>query len=560
MDKQIRKIGMHEKEIIMLRKKAVRGEPAIGLLRIFWWSITIVIFWCAFLLQPFEAVAAKDQFERAFQSIRTGVAEYPKDKGPQSFYVRLRSVAQWEPKSEAVCVDKSFAAWVRKWFHKDSASTALVAKVRAPGESQVQSIPLFETSVAENPGNCTSRIVNRPITPFYIVDPGQGFDVNVAMKCNEDSNVTGAVSIVEAANDLLGLVGGSAKLISMVAADTVAKGAAKVDQSIAEHWKQTNQNNYEGQISPFPPQGIAWSDHRNGLSFKAAQVVAEWSGVGVAKDLVPAVDIVPEYLPSYFSINGRYMNTARILAKPIGIEDEHSLRNLLRVGLGGLNTVAARQITTAPVMRQFCSDLRQLLSSFLTETDELVSRFAILNLETTYMVSAELRNYQCLSPSEITKLAELKSEFTVPEITTRETDDARDEAVQARMLPITKALRQQNRDAFESLLSDPETFSLQVINKDVFPASEEGDWGGIGDAAINQLMSLPMRSGCYEAPSGQSLAAILMVALLPNSNSTGVLARFDEAGKLKALFFSAPDFIADLTDSTGWPDPSCPLQ
>lgn len=542
----------------MSKKKAFRGESSIQLFRILGRYVAMVLFWGAIGLQPFVA-AAEDQFERAFQNIRTDVAEYAKDKGPQSFYVRLRSVAQWEPKSETVCVDKSFAAWVRKWFHKDSASNALVAKVRAPGESQVASIPLFETTVSENPGNCTSRIVNRPITPFYLVDPGQGFDVNVSMKWSEDSNVTGTVSLVKAANDLLNLTGGSAKLISLVAADIVAKGAAKVDQSIAEHWKQSNQNDYEGQISPYPLQGIDWPEHKDGLSFKAAQVVAEWSGVRVEKELVPAVDITPEYLHSYFSINDSYMNTARILAKPIGIEDEHSLRNLLRVGLGGLNTVAARQITTTPAMRQFCTDLRQLLSSFLTETDELVSRFAILSLETTYMDSAELRNDQCLSPSEITKLYELDPDFAVPNIATRETDAARDEVVQDRMLPITRALRQQNRDSFKSLLSNPETFTMQVINNDVFPSREEGDWGGIGDEAIKQLMSLPMRSGCYEAPSGQSLAAILMVALLPNSNSTGVIARFDESGKLKGLFFSAPDFIADLTNTRDWPASSCPL-
>ncbi len=543
----------------MSPKKLLRAEVAFRHLGILGRVVAIVIFWGALVLQPL-AVEAEDQFKRAFQEIRTDVAEYPKDKGPQSFYVRLRSVAKWEAKSEAVCVDKSFSAWVRKWFHEDSASTALVARVRAPGESQFESIPLFETTVSENPGTCTSHVVNRPITPFYIVDPGQSFEVNVSMKWSEDSNVTGAASLVEAANDILGLTGGSAKLISMVAADSVAKGAAKVDESIAKHWKQSNQNDNDGQISPYPPRSIAWSDHRDGLSFKAAQVVAEWSGVKVAKDRVPAVDIIPEYLDSYFSINGSYMNTARILAKPIGIEDEQSLRNLLRVGLGGLNTVAARQISTAHAMRQFCTDLRQLLSSFLTENDELVSRYAILALETTYMDSAELRNDQCLSSNEVKKLAELDPDFSVPQIDNRETRESRDRAVQERMLPITRALRQQNRDAFNSLLSDPETFTLHVINSDVFPTREKGEWGGIGEAGIEQLMSLPMRSGCYEAPSEQSLNAILMIALLPNSNSTGVLARFDESGKLKGLFFSAPDFVADLTGTKDWPAPSCPLQ
>ncbi|MHC5076764.1 MAG: hypothetical protein ACYTFM_10080, partial [Planctomycetota bacterium] len=134
----------------MSKKKAFRGESSIQLFRILGRYVAMVLFWGAIGLQPFVAAAEKDQFERAFQNIRTDVAEYAKDKGPQSFYVRLRSVAQWEPKSEASCVDKSFAAWARKWFHKDSASNALVAKVRAPGESQVASIPLFETTVSEN--------------------------------------------------------------------------------------------------------------------------------------------------------------------------------------------------------------------------------------------------------------------------------------------------------------------------------------------------------------------------------------------------------------------------
>lgn len=146
------------------------------------------------------------------------------------------------------------------------------------------------------------------------------------------------------------------------------------------------------------------------------------------------------------------------------------------------------------------------------------------------------------------------------EHSTRETTDARDKQVEERMLPLTRALRQQNVEAFRNLLSDPNTFRMSVANKEVFPVLNEGEWGGTGAEAINQLMSLPMRSGCYEAPSGQNLDAILMVALLPNFKATGVLASFDEADKLKRLFFSEPDLLRDLTNTKDWPSPSCPLQ
>ncbi len=543
----------------MPHKKKARNLSSTKRPQSYIFSITAMVIYAVLLSLP-TAAAETDQLKNAFKTTRTEMAEYAKDKGPQSFYVRLRSVAKWQLPSETTCVDKSFGAWIRKWFHKDSASTALVAKIRAPGESQPHSIPLFETTVKENPGDCQSRIVNRPITPFYLVDPGQGFDVNVSMKWSEDANVTGTSSIINVANEILGLTGGSGKLVSMVAADSVANAAAKIDQSIAEHWKQTSQNDYEGQVSPYPKAGLTWSNHKDGLSFGAAQIVAEWSGVGVAEDKIPAVDIVPEYLPSYFSVNNKYMNTARILSKPIGIEEEHSLRNLLRVGLGGINTVAARQITTTQAMRQFCSDLRQLLSGFLTQTDELVSRYAILSLETTYMVSAELQCEQCFSKNDKIKLSELNPEFVVPNISERETEEARDAEVQARMLPITRALRHQDREAFEKLIADPETFTVQVINSGDFPIREDTEWGGTGEVAINQLMSLGIRSGCYEAPSGQSLEAILMVALLPNFNSTGALARFSKEGKLKALFFSQPDLLAALTSTADWPASSCPFQ
>ena len=369
---------------------------------------------------------------------------------------------------------------------------------------------------------------------------------------SEDANVSAAESLVEASQGLLTLAGGSAALISIIASDQIAQAASRVDQSLAQHWSQTNQDNVEEGNSPYPRVGTDWAQHKDAISFRAAKVVADWRGVTVAEERVPAVRIVPEYLPSYFSVGDRYMDTARVLTKPLGVENDDSLRDMLRVGLGGLNTVAARQISSPESMQQFCTDLKQLLSRFLTESDELVARFAILELETPYFASDALRNPQCLSDGETAMLADLNGRFEVPGIG-RESDAARHEAVQARMLPLTAALRNQDREAFEALLAERETFALQVIHPDAFPRPGQA-LSATGVDAIDQVLSLGLRSGCYQAPPGQSLAALPAVALLPNLESTGLLARFDEAGGLKALIFAAPAFITDITGVTGWPN------
>ncbi len=501
---------------------------------------------------------ARGQLQRIVQDGRSNVINYPIGKPQQSFYMRLRSEALWN-QTDTTCVDQSFSAWIRKWFHSDAASTALVASIQAPGEIEAKSVPLFEATVAESPNECTTRVVNRPITPYYLVNSGQGFGINVSMRWSETASVSGFRSLLDVSKTLLNFTGASANLIEIAGAQEINAAANKIDQSLAAHWSQSNQDSTEDQISPYPSIGVSLDKHTDTLSFQAAPIVSNWTGVEVSDQRIPAVRIIPEYLTSYFSTNGDdYIDSARILSRSLGISNSHSLRDMLRVGLvGGVSTVAARTLTTQSAMRQFCTDLRQTLSRFLTVNDELAARYAILALETAYLASDNLRDDQCLSATDLTALATMRDSFKVPALT-RQQDFERTQFVETRMRPVTAALRNKDISSIDGLVADKDAFAITVMNPEVFPDNSDG-WGGTGEEAIQQLQSLTIRSGCYQAPPGQNLTTISAIALLPNQKNSGLLATFNEDGKVARLVFADPEFIASLMNTPSWPSSSCSL-
>ena len=79
-----------------------------------------------------------------------------------------------------------------------------------------------------------------------------------------------------------------------------------------------------------------------------------------------------------------------------------------------------------------------------------------------------------------------------------------------------------------------------------------------GEPAVDQLMSTEIRSGCFEASAQQNLNTIAMVSLPTNGDPTGVLATFNDEGRLRELKFIPIDIVRATFD-LDFADQDCAL-
>lgn len=505
--------------------------------------------------EPARPASQGDELQESVQPVTTSQAAFARERQPFSFYARLRAVPMGPAIQTGTCTDPAFGAWLRHALPEGAGSAALLADIRLPGAAQGQVLPLLEVTVAEDPASCVTRIVDQPLTPYALVAPNQGFDAGISLSWSGPAVPARDDGVIAAAEEYFSLSDGAAGLIALVESDRIASAGGRIDDVLERGWTASELEPVSARLGPYPRATGDWDGHADALAFQPGAAIADWREEGAAAGPVPALRLEPEYLASFFTTAGRTMTPLEVLTRPIGLDGSHALGPLLRGGLGGLSTAGAARIDTPSDMLRFCNGLKGLLSRFLTEQDGLLARQAVLALQMpNYLASAALRSEACLSRSEVRDLAQVSPDLALPDLK-RERLSQRDAGVRARMLPITVALRNQDQAAFERLLADPASFTLHVLEEGAGPGS-----GGIGSAAIRQVMAASLRSGCYRAAPEQGLAAIPAIARLPGKGAAGMLAQFDDAGKLTGLVFAEPAFLARLTGIRGWPTTDCALR
>lgn len=509
--------------------------------------------------EPARPASQGDELQESVQPVTTSQAAFARERQPFSFYARLRAVPMGPAIRTGTCTDPAFGAWLRHALPEGAGSAALLADIRLPGAAQGQVLPLLEVTVAEDPASCVTRIVDQPLTPYTLVAPNQGFDAGISLSWNGSAVPARDDGLIAAAEEYFSLSDGAAGLIALVESDRIASAGARIDNVLERGWTASELEPVSARLGPYPQANGDWDGHADALAFQPGAAIADWREEGAASGPVPALRLEPEYLASFFTRAGQTLTPLEILTRPVDLDGNHALGPLLRGGLGGLSTAGAARIDTPSDMLRFCNGLKGLLSRFLTEQDGLLARQAVLALQMpNYLASAALRSEACLSRSEAGELAQISPDLALPDLE-RERLSQRDAGLRARMLPITVALRNQDQAAFKRLLADPASFTLHVLEEGAGPGDRQHP-GGIGSAAIRQVMAASMRSGCYRAPPEQGLAAIPAIARLPGRGATGMLAQFDDAGKLTGLVFAEPAFLARLTGIRGWPGSGCTLR
>ncbi len=497
--------------------------------------------------EPKTQAERKRPFEDSFQRVRTKTPEFVKNKKtPQSYYVRLRSEALRVP-SEHECVDDSVLSLLRQFFvGQEAGEVALIAKVRAPGGSLTISSPLYVSTINEDQGRCRTYVVNRSITPYSIVGPNESFDLDMSIRWAKKADMYLAKSLMNAVRILSPLTDANTNILSAIAPEIVGKATSAIDDSLSQHETVESLHDISLAIKTYPRDGN-WSDYKGGIEFNAASLIATPLGVEVKPENVPSVRISPEYLESFFALNGKYMNSDRILAHRLGSTEDHTLKSFLSEEIDGVRIADAMRIENSDALANLCVNLPSVLAGYFTDDDALAVRFAVLRFYTEYLNLRALRRPSCLNESEKDRLLQMNATFIVLDLT-RRTEQDRKQRVESLMHPITTALRRQERDEFVSLLEDVNSFSLHISDQQAFPEQEKWSSHLSGESAVDQLMSTVIRSGCYEASPQQNLNTIAMVSLPNGGNSTGTLAVFNDRDKLQELSFVPTDRVRKWFD------------
>ena len=462
-----------------------------------------------------------------FSWVQTDYMRFAQEnRDPQSYYVRLRSTPLLNAQDQCARRSGFFAFLQRTIGINEAGAITLVARVTLSGEELSLPYSLFE--FAMNEADCNTDMVDRSITPYYIVTPNQSFDLDISILTSQAVNVS-VVERLKAISDALSLLNdGIGTLLTFFESDTL--NAQDVDNALSQDW--TQRTSYRTSINTRPPDGTDWDAHNDAIIISAPIDSAQ-------DELTALIRIYPEYRKSFFADEGLYMNSAGIRVHRVGAENGHTLTTLLSArAYGGVRLDHFWKIADPNILSRFCVELRTDLAKHFSRDDQLAALYAVLEGYTPFMWSEPLRQSHCLVERDKERLLQMSDEFKVPDIT-RETNEDRTPIVQDRMLPITTALRHQDRVSFESLLEDIDNFSLRVVDQQTFPNQYGWKDELSGRPAVDQLMSISIRSGCYNAFGSQNLNSIAMVVLpdINNATPTGALAKFNLNGHLQEFIF-----------------------
>jgi hypothetical protein len=490
---------------------------------------------CAGPTGPQPAPADPDQIKKAFAFERSASAEYAKNKDGGDFYVSLR-VQNLRPIAPDKCLDKSFVAWVRKFFYQDAKRIALVLKVKGPDdiESDVRTVPLFETSQDEKTSSCLTDIqTERDITNKYVADRAKPFDIAATIETDSDPAVSGAQTTLAAANTILSYVAGSASLTKVVAGSALADAAHKVDDSLRDNFKHKSRQRVQFSLSPWPQgTGNDWSNHNDRAVFSVGDLSSTATGIVSDNTGQPNVAISLNYDISLFGGGpGHYFSADRILAQRVATANQADLNSILKNGIGGFTSNQGKAITTAEAITSFCSELRSGLTKYFTDDDALAARYAVLKMSTTYMVSETLQRAPgCFEETDAARLLQLNAAYTMPDLA--RTDRTNRQAfVDTRVRRVAKALAARTRDALAATTDTPDAFTVDVsmVRKSMPVRSDGKPWDTAkGNDAFDMLISAGrLRLGCAVAIPNQNLAIIPAVVLIDRTHKpVGALLEF----------------------------------
>lgn len=251
------------------------------------------------------------QFQDSFRRVRTSDTEHTKELSTQSYYyVRLRS-KKLSSLTSNDCVPNSVGAWFRTFFAGRTAGRiALVATVSASGEELT--IPLYEFTINEKSRLCRTYIVDRVITPYFLIEPGESFGLDMSIRWGEEADINFAGSLVNVSRRMLSFLDPLSSSSLIMNSNRVREAVHAVDSSLSQHWTRKSVHNLHLSIDT-QPRDRNWSDHKDGIEFNAASLIATWQGVEVKPENVPSVRIYPEYQESLFADKGKYINSDQIL-------------------------------------------------------------------------------------------------------------------------------------------------------------------------------------------------------------------------------------------------------
>jgi hypothetical protein len=523
------------------------------------------------------------QLIRAFEQTSSPQAQYAKGKEGNSFYMALEVISSRPDLGQDKCVDNGFITWIRRFFSQEAAQITLTASITGPGETanDAQTIPLFQTSKDEtsSPPSCFTEVTpNRIITQFYLVDETHPFKFDAEVKTQRSAKVTGTQTLLTEAKGLLDLAGANAALIKIAAADLVSSAAKTIDMSLAANWSQSRQEKYHFDISAWPDNDD-WSHHLDQANFAVANIIATSTGIKVKPTLIPTLTIRPHYQLSMFGRgSGDYYSADKVMVQKLASAKLGDLSTILRNGIKGFTTDQAMSISEPSAMGQFCTQMRGLFSTFLTDDDALAARYAVLKMTTNFMRVAKLQETDnCMEPGERKRLLVLSSSYVVdnPKVIV---ERSRDSFVKRRISTLAVPLSVGSKGGLLQIIDDVTKFKIDVATdvQGIFPDRTDGKmWGDVvGQPALDQLIEAGgFRLGCAHAVRGETLKNIIAIVMNKKTNkNAGVFVEFvnpdpapnddpnQEKPRIKRLSFYPVSQLQDLLDLPDWPEDDCPIK
>ncbi len=508
----------------------------------------------------------EDVFTKTLNHTKSSSVEYARALGPREFYMALQVAPLWGANADtSECIDKSFFSLVRKFFKEDAYSTSLISEITGPGQAKSEAvrIPLFQVGRSEqtNPPSCVSLVLDKEeiITPYYLVDPGQGFELKTDIRTNNLKNVKGVESLISASSDLLSFSGENAELIEIIASSDLLSAAKIIDDSITANWSQTNQKSVTSNIRPWP-NGVMdsdWKDHTDTLTFSTSKIISSEGGLDEGRPL-PTLKIYPAYLKSIFGRGeGMYIQPSQVLSKELAPSTGEKLDDILSKGIDGFNTRYIGSITENKIMQKLCSDLDITLGPLLTTNDSIYAKYSLLYQQSQYFQNRDLNSEKCLSDQDLELIKKLnpKSRVALPGARSSN-QEARNKQVNERWLPLTIALRAGNKDDLEAVIEDIGAFHLIGVAGMKFENNNEATSSLSGNEAIEYLASIsPIRSGCYQANPHQNLSTIPGVVLSKGADNAEIyFATFAESGKVAEITIVPLQTWSEISHLGSWPN------
>ena len=468
-------------------------------------------------------------FKAAFEPMQSNS---PRDRRGRPFesYVRLQSTIldAIEPDK---CVDDSLLSWLRKTIlGKHMGMVALIATVRGPRQNHSAAYPLFVSTVTEKTSECVREFTEGPITPFYLVRPRESFKLTMSVRWAEERTSGAIARLMKAASNLLNLVGANGSWLSLIEPKEVAVAARAVDESLSKHWTRTSATLYNTLIDAHREDGV-WKD---GVVFRAPLMRSTARGITVDHNKTVSVKVDIEYVDSFFASKGEYPGTEYLLDTQIAPGTGVTLSDILFKERSGSMSGDAELIDEPAELDRLCRNMIPNLAKYFTRDDALAARFTFLKWHTKYEYLISLRETNCLTDADRRRLVEMNQIFSFANLE-RQVQDERDEAVEDRMQPISKALRRGDRGAFHSQLESARTFLLFATGVDVSQEQNMLDSELSGYRAIDHFLSAKIRSGCYMASPDQNLDVVAMVIRAGDNEPTAMYALFNDEGKLRKL-------------------------